>query len=659
MSVSTINAINMTNLVAAKLAEHLERHFGKPQAMFRAFLKKHLHNLSCPKVMTTRSVLKEDISRVSRDVAIEKMSKIYASAMGVKELPKDSAVIKILEEDMYKEYRKRPQDYIRQVAKLSIFLDPKHHVGQFADTFRSKMLQSTYAPERFFELDISDMLPEVFLNPKASTKDKLEIYRGLNQQIIDRTSDLVEDFNFVLDPTATRATRSKTIQPAYLDKKISQQKVDIKDLCENPYWKMKKVNMIICKESGKFYCLDIETLLVDIAKTDTAVNYFTESPLDPEIVDNLKNRYRNEIAEIKDSNYEAVSVGYRTDVEKIDIADTLQKLQSFQVIFNKQKMLDSIELFGFDQIEDPSVGGKDGLLQAIPPMILEEFHYSLDHNTMDTLKKQVNEWLDTSINEIKNILEKQDEPESPESTPERISVQMIEEIFESDASLTELIERAKELGVNHKKALQIEPARRGFATLFLLELLVERGEINEAQRERVMDLVIANDRQVNSAVDVFITDNDFEDFTDTLKQIIKGKVTSKKEMMHVKDALKPGSVAKDIYDRYVERFEDMQRTINELLQKTNDHAKRQELTEQLQIVNRDLREFKQKDTIESVILMLEQTIRTNEQMLNKIEQAVGMGQLYPQDIPTAQQDIVELQQFIQEMREEIARIRAL
>lgn len=659
MSVSTINAINMTNLVAEKLAEHLERHFGKPRAMFRAFLKKHLHNLSCPKVMTTRSVLKEDISRVSRDVAIEKMSKIYASAMGVKELPKDSAVVKILEEDMYKEYQKRPQDYIRQVAKLSIFLDPKHHVGQFADTFRSKMLQSTYTPERFFELDISDMLPEVFLNPKASTKEKLEIYRGLNQQIIDRTSDLVEDFNFVLDPTATRATRAKTIQPAYLDKKISQQKVDIKDLCENPYWKMKKVNMIICKESGKFYCLDIETLLVDIAKTDTAVNYFTESPLDPEIVDNLKNRYRNEIAEIKDSNFEAVSVGYRTDAEKIDLADTLQKLQSFKVIFNKKKMLDSIELFGFGQIEDPTVGGKDGLLQAIPPMILEEFHYSLDHNPMDSLKKQVNEWLDTSINEIKNILEKQDEPESPESTPERISVQMIEEIFASNASLSELIERAKELGVNHKKALQIEPARRGFATLFLLELLVERGEINEAQRERVMDLVVADDRQVNSAVDAFIVDNDFEEFADTLKQIIKGKVTSKKEMMHVKDALKTGSVAKKIYDRYVERFEDMQRTINELLQKTNDRAKRQELTEQLQVVNRELREFKQKDTIESVILMLEQTIRTNEQMLNKIEWAVGMGQLYPQDIPTAKQDIVELQQFIESMREEIARIRAL
>lgn len=603
-------------------------------------------------------VLQQDVSKKTREVAVDKISKIYAKAMGVDKIPMGSAVVTILEDNMYNEFKKDPREYLRQIAKLNIFMDPKHYVGQFAETLREKMLQSIYTPERFFNLDVSELLPEVFLTPKANDAEKLDIYRQINELIINNIDDLVREFNFILDPTANRPTRPKPALPVNIDRKIKGVQVDIKDLCENPYWKMKKVNMIICKEKGKFYCLDIEQLLQELATDNTATNYFTQTTLSQEIIDNLKNRYPKEIQEIKQTGV-VPSIGRRTAKEMIDISETLIQLELFKKVFNKKEMLESISLFSLVQMEDTSVGGKAGLLGAIPPSILENFENYLDTMSIQDFSLRVNKWLDNSIDEIKDILNVPDTDADDDhaETEKRITVEIINDLFEK-GSLAEMDKFASVLGLNSKKALMIEPAKRGFAILFLLELLFNKGLINIAQRERIMNLATEGDTAVMSAVDVYTVDKDLEDLAGTLKSIIKLRAGNVQPDL-VKKALAEGTIAREIYDRHGERMNDIKATLMRQLKKEKNNELRQNINEQLRDVNRLYQEYKNIKSIEDVIAMLQEQIEVHQADLEKLTTELGIGKIYSDDVPTAIEDVNYHEDVIKDFQADIERIRRL
>lgn len=351
------------------------------------------------------------------------------------DVPPNMMEVQAIEEQLYKDYSDDLKEYLRQVAKLQLFLDPKHYIGQFANLFRSKILQDVYPPERIAHLDIPDMLPEVFLNPKATQAQKLDIFQNLNRLVKEQRENLEDEYKTILDPSARREPRKRLFAVKRVDKMIEKNHVDVKDLCENPYWKVKKVNMIICKENGKFYCLDIQELLTELAKNGTATNYFTKKPLPQEIINNLRARYSKEITEIKGG--EEITLGKRTEKENVDLEETLKELEEFQEIFNEPKVLNLVELFGLDSVDDPRVGEK-GTLDKIPPLIQEEFEVFLDTMEFKKAVEQINLWLDSNIDEIKKILGTEKEEDQVEKVLNSEPIQLVPE-----ESPEELSRRAK------------------------------------------------------------------------------------------------------------------------------------------------------------------------------------------------------------------------
>ncbi|KKL94145.1 hypothetical protein LCGC14_1867580, partial [marine sediment metagenome] len=163
----------------------------------------------------SKNVFKQDVNERTRKLARKQLESSYLKAL---ELPDETLVpeqvvetVKVLEEELYKEFNKKPVDYIKQIAKLQVFLDPKHYVGQFAKMFRIKILQNVYIPQRLIQLDITDMLPEVFLNPKADLAAKIDVYKNINTLIYNETTEIGEEMNTILDPTIRRPTRPKPI----------------------------------------------------------------------------------------------------------------------------------------------------------------------------------------------------------------------------------------------------------------------------------------------------------------------------------------------------------------------------------------------------------------------------------------------------------------
>lgn len=354
------------------------------------------------KLKESKDVLKQDINKLIRSLTIKKLEEIYLKAVDGDQSNYITLVSK-LEEKMYAEYKSQPKEYIKQVAKLQIFLDPKHYIGQFSKMFRIKILQNVYTPDRLLRLDITDMFPEIFLSPKSDTATKLEIYQHINRVINKNTDVLREQYNFILNPTDRRPAKIIPMVPLAVTNKIAHNTMDIKDLCTNPYWKMKKVNIIICKEDNKFYCIDIEKLLLELAQTNTATNYFTKKSLSQEVINNLRMRYATEIDEIKHTG-DSVAVGTRNDSEIIDLEQTLKRLKEFQTIFNKKTVLENIKTNGIDSIEDPSVGGVKNILENIPDMIKEEFSEYYEEKEFNAFVEQVNLWLASSIDEISTII---------------------------------------------------------------------------------------------------------------------------------------------------------------------------------------------------------------------------------------------------------------
>ncbi len=352
-------------------------------------------------------VFKQNIGESTRKLARSQLEASYIKAL---ELPSDEAetpeqvvgIVKDIEEELYKEFNKKPVDYVRQIAKLDVFLNPKHYVGQFAKMFRVKTLQSVYTARRLIQLDITDMLPEVFLNPTADPAAKLDIYQNINRLISEAANDLRVQMNVALDPTARRPTQPKPIRFEKTGKLIAKNQRDVKELCENPYWDMKKVNMIICKENSKFYCLDIEQLLAELAEKKIATNYFTGKELVQEVIDNLRTRFHNEIEEL--SKGQVVEIGGRTLEEMVALEKTIQKLEEFRTILNKEKVIEHVNLFGLDSVEDLAVGGKKDILDNLPPMIRDLFDEYIDDDDIDTALKKINDWLNRNIVYITDIV---------------------------------------------------------------------------------------------------------------------------------------------------------------------------------------------------------------------------------------------------------------
>lgn len=333
-----------------------------------------------------------------RDFARKSLNDVYILAGG-----KDTEEFaKITEEALHT----NAANYHHQLAKLLIFLDPQNFVGQFAKMLRIKALQNVYTPVRLVQLDVTEMLPEVFLNPGANPAVKLDIYQRINSVIAEKVEEIGALYKAYLNPTVKlpQMMITKTAPKAGII--INKNKINVADLCENPYWSTKRVNMIICKEAGKFYCLNVETLLRQLAETGTAVNYYINQKLPAEIIDNLRKRYGTEIDAI--SKGENVEIGFRTAEEIVDLERTVIELEEFRALLNRTTVMEGLDLFGLEVIEDPNYDGVEGALTKIPPLIKDQFIDEFNGDTGVALEK-MNIWLVNSIAEINGLINGDDD----------------------------------------------------------------------------------------------------------------------------------------------------------------------------------------------------------------------------------------------------------
>lgn len=356
-----------------------------------------------------------EVNKKTRDIAMNTLQDTYMNASNIENTEKVPDVIqnttKLVEKAIFDQFKKNPVEYTRAITKIRIFLNPKHYIGEFSNLFRSKALQNVYTPDRLYQLDITDMLPEVFLNPSVSTADKLYIYQSLSSTIVSENNNYIIDINNILNPTQRRLTYNKKPISSTI-KMLDKNKRVVRDLCSNPYWKMKEVNMIICKDNGKFYCLDIEKLIAEIAEKNTATNYFTKKILAPEVIDNLRNRYKDEIEELKQNH--KIEIGERNNSEIASLFTTLDKLQELYDVFNTPNILEDIKTFyDLNVVENPIMGGKKGILSVLPTMIRERFNnYLKSAEDPDEAIKKINDWLLENISFIDKAINEPEETSS-------------------------------------------------------------------------------------------------------------------------------------------------------------------------------------------------------------------------------------------------------
>ncbi len=125
------------------------------------------------------------------------------------------------------------------------------------------------------------------MNDSVSNVLKKDILRYITLEI----NDTVIDYNNFLNPS--RNILTKPLRPEIFDS-FSQLELlnsDIKNNCYNPHWESKDLATIICKQNGKFYCLNVFDLINQISVDGTAKNPYTGVELNGEIITNLRNKY--------------------------------------------------------------------------------------------------------------------------------------------------------------------------------------------------------------------------------------------------------------------------------------------------------------------------------------------------------------------------------
>jgi len=292
---------------------------------------------------------------------------------------------------------KNDNKFISSLTKLLVFGNEKHYIGQFCKMFRAKLIQNIYSPERLFELDPSEMLPEVFLNPKTSDEKKQSLYNDILILLGDEELNCGNELKNFKNPTSR--IKQLPLQINYgLEKNIKENQLkDIRDLCSNPYWDTNTSNVIICKSNGKFYCLNVEKLLQQIVKDNVAMNYFTNKPLPNDIQQNLKRRYATEIEQLKKG--ETISIGSynEDDISKLKV--TLQNLLTLKKHLEVQDVVDEIKedmIFNYDFLND-------NIFNVIPELDKEKLK---EINDEDEFMNNLNKWIDENITKIKNIISK-------------------------------------------------------------------------------------------------------------------------------------------------------------------------------------------------------------------------------------------------------------
>jgi len=350
------------------------------------------------KMIKPANILQQVVTPKVSKLVVAQLEPVYNEASNGVDPEKASLFAQLFEKQVHDQFKTMPPKYFYNIAKLKLFLDKDHPVGQFAKLFRIKALQDIYTPKRLVEMDITEMLPEVFLNPRSTPAAKLDLYQQIYAMINAEKRELTDVIASTLDPTAQRRPPVKlAIAEDVTKAQIKRNEVPVKKLCENPYWNIKEVNIIICRDEGKFYCLDIKRLLTELANTGVATNYYTGNELSKEVTDNLRNRYAREILEISKGN--DPKVGERTSAELQDLVSIKEELQKFKMNLNETENKNKVLLYGIDEMDD----GSDNGFSVIPQLTVRKFEEYLDEEPYAGLER-INTWIDENVSYINGVL---------------------------------------------------------------------------------------------------------------------------------------------------------------------------------------------------------------------------------------------------------------
>ena len=217
--------------------------------------------------------------------------------------------------------------YYEHLAKLAIFLDKTNPIGKFAELFQNKVFQRVYTPERLIALELSEIVPEVLLNPNMDDASQGNTLLKIEEAIAAKAAFLKEIIPHEIekkDPTKKQNPHKVHAEEKFIPLDTINA-IPAKEMCDNASWGIKAVNIIICKDQGKFYCLNVENLLQELAKTGTVSNYFTGKPLHAEIKENLIKRYSGEVEKIKAGSSVEIGKWTEQDISHIKKSQSILK----------------------------------------------------------------------------------------------------------------------------------------------------------------------------------------------------------------------------------------------------------------------------------------------------------------------------------------------
>lgn len=221
-------------------------------------------------------------------------------------------------------------EYYKKLAMLTIFLNSADPIGQYAKLYQLKVSQGVYTPEIFVNMSIQEILPEIFSNPKTDDAVKRELLSQINTAINTKKAalerNIPREVEYLKDPSKKRLLAPREPQLPSINKASVVE--SSKDICYNSSADIKAVNIIICKEDGKFFCLDVQKLIQELATKGTASNYITSKPLKDDIKSNLLIRYNKEITRIK--NGETVDIGQWSGIDTAYLEKTQEVLKRLQ-----------------------------------------------------------------------------------------------------------------------------------------------------------------------------------------------------------------------------------------------------------------------------------------------------------------------------------------
>lgn len=443
-----------------------------------------------------------------------------------------------VEEELYKKHD-NVVHYLFHANMLNELSSPDSILGRFAKFFQEKIKYNIYPPSRIVNLEIDEMLPEVYMkNPPESLKENIVKHiNSISYEFIDSVNDHI-------NPGKRRMTKPKIVE-YNLD--LASVSDDAKDICYNSRWEAPLVETVIIKDDGQFYCLSISDILEQVEKKGSATNTHTGNYISDKIIERIKDKFGK--------NYESIPE-IRSVEEKRKMMDTLKKLEELSDKFSGKKLrIDDIP----DQYKD-----------YIPKMILDK-------------KEPLDNALNQVIVDLREFILKS---EFEEEEKEEVEVEEKEEVEVSKFLPKQTI---KGLGFYEKQG-EIKRKLEEPAEMYNYLQKADKDEDTKAEPPKVvvkgnkLMKVMKKDKYAKYALEDIqdLQDNNNNEKTQGLGGWMR---KYRSEFPEVPTVLESSKVSKSIYEDYMLRLTAMKELLEEDMETT---TKKKEMTELLESVNNQI-----------------------------------------------------------------------